>query len=179
VTTSSLPPHRPLARPVLLESGLPFSTATLRYRNADELGVLLDGFHCVTRGKLVVVVGLRAETRLPAATGATNARLIFTTDSRPTAPEAISGWFEPDPMRAVVTAMTGLEAGAALFVLLPTDWTGPEPELLVELARQWRATPHSPVDDVFFTPDAESPELSESELPHVVTMAREAHPDRS
>ena len=39
----------------------------------------------------------------------------------------------------------------ALVLLFPTDWTGTDPEELVGQARRWRAGPHSPNDDVYFS----------------------------
>jgi hypothetical protein len=65
-------------------------------------------------------------------------------------PDGRIGWFVPDPLQAVVMAMTGRQAGDGLLLLFPDDWPGDAPEALVEKARRWRSGPHSREDDEFF-----------------------------
>jgi hypothetical protein len=121
--------------------------AFARYRSADELAVHLGALNRVTRGRLSVVLAYAgARPQVPSQVGAH--RVIATGPTR--AGDPVSGWHEPDPFRATLVAFTGLEPGDAVLMLFPVDWAGPAPELLVERARRWRASPHSPNDDVYF-----------------------------
>lgn len=121
--------------------------AFARYRTADELAAHLSALHRVARGRLSVVLAYKgARPQVPAAVGAH--RVIVTGPAR--AGELVPGWHEPDAFRATLTAFSGLEPGDAVLMLFPADWTGPAPELLADRARRWRASPHSPNDDVYF-----------------------------
>ena len=152
---SHLPPLRripPAPSPCTpVDAGLVFGVAVARYRNQASLRAYLGALDSVQSGRLVVVVGLRGARRLGLQEFThPSAKLIFTTDAAGVATEPAPGWFEPNPFRAVATAMCGLEQGDALLLIFPTDWRGKSPEELVDEARRWRAGPHSPVDDVYF-----------------------------
>jgi hypothetical protein len=100
---------------------------------------------------MVVVLGVREdEARELAAADGVAARLVLTTDAPDFDPAVAPGWFEPDPQRAVVVAATGLRARDVLVLLFPADWAGPAPDDLIDRARRWRASPHSPEDDTHF-----------------------------
>jgi hypothetical protein len=121
--------------------------ALARYRSADELAAHLSALHRVTRGRLSVVLAYTGRRpQVPSAVGAH--RVILTGPIR--AGDLVSGWHEADPFRATLTAFSGLEPGDAVLMLFPAEWTGPAPELLADRARRWRASPHSPNDDVYF-----------------------------
>jgi hypothetical protein len=135
----------PLRRAPALEpvEGVAFA----RYRSAEELGAHLSALARATRGRLSVVLAhTGARPQVPATVGAH--RVIVTGRARGTDPAP--GWHEADPYRATLLAFSGLEPGDAVVMLFPADWTGPAPELLADRARRWRATPHSPNDDVHF-----------------------------
>lgn len=100
-------------------------------------------------GRTVILAGLRHGQSQPTDVG--HQRVIWTTDHAGADPKAYAGWFEPDPLRAVVVATAGLEQGDRLILALPHDWTGPSPQALLEYARRWRSSPHSAEDDVHFS----------------------------
>lgn len=55
-----------------------------------------------------------------------------------------------DPLKASVLAHAGLRDGDTLTVLLPIDWSGPPPEVMLDHARRWFSSPHTSEDDVHF-----------------------------
>jgi hypothetical protein len=122
--------------------------STLHYHTEHELAYFLRGFRKVGHTRWVVVAGLSG-ARVAPEDLPPNARVIFTTASS-SDPQPAIGWFAPDPLQAVVLGMTGLQPGEGLMLLFPADWAGPSPDDLIDAARRWRASPHSPVDDVFF-----------------------------
>jgi hypothetical protein len=120
------------------------------YRTPNELSYYLKALHRVDDGRLLVVLALREPidailTELPP-----NIRLILTSDVNTQIPTEPTVWWIPDPLRAVMVAMTGRHPHDGLIFLFPHDWQGPAPELLFEQARRWRSSPHSPEDDVHF-----------------------------
>lgn len=139
--TMAPPPRRPPT--IVPVEGVAFA----RYRSADELAAHIGALHRVTRGRLSVVLAYTgARPQVPSQVGAH--RVIVTGPAR--AGEVVPGWHEPDTFRATLTALTGLEPGDVVLMLFPADWTDPAPEQLVDRARRWRASPHSPNDDVYF-----------------------------
>ncbi len=133
------------------DAGLICSTGIVRYANSEQLAVHLAALREVSRGRLVVVVAtLGTRTNVPADVDNQNVRVILTSEVPAAKPEQVRGWYETEPLRAVITALSGLEANDSLLLLFPRDWTGTAPETLLDQARQWRASPHSNVDDVFF-----------------------------
>jgi hypothetical protein len=139
--------------PTPVESGEPFSVGLATYRTSHELTYYLRALNRVCDGRLVVVLALRSDlpevlTDLPA-----NVRLILTSEGGGQAPTEPTVWWIPDPLRAVVVALTGRQPEDGLILLFPHDWQGPSPEELLEKARRWRSSPHSPEDDVHFVTD--------------------------
>ncbi len=123
------------------------------YQTLHELTFYLRAFQHAKDNRYVVVIGLNSDSNVQPADIPANVRLIFTTEAKHRDPDSIVGWYVPDPLRAVIVAMTGHQSQDGLILLFPKDWKGSPPELLLEKARRWRATPHSPVDDVFFVTD--------------------------
>ena len=147
------PPHQ--AQQVILmptpeDIGEPFSVGIAYYRTTEELAYHLRSLQQFSNGRLLVVLGIRGKDPVPSDYRTANVRLILTSDVV-LAPEGDLGWVESDPFQAVVGAMAGLRQGEALILLFPADWTGSSPEFLIEQGRRWRATPHSPEGDEFFT----------------------------
>lgn len=139
---------QPVLMPTPLDVGEPLSVGFAYYRTDHELAFYLRAFQHVSSRHMVVVLGLRDGT-WPPADLPTNVRLILTAAGG-TPPQGQGGWFVPDPFQAVLLAMTGRHPGDGLILLFPDDWSGESPEALAEKARRWRASPHSPEDDVFF-----------------------------
>lgn len=123
---------------------------TAYYRTDHELTFYLRAFRQVRDARWVVVVALRPGRVIPPDDHSPNTRLILTARAGAAAAAQSVGWFEPDPLRAVVLGMTGLRDDEGLMLLFPADWDGPSPDELVETARRWRAGPHSREDDAFF-----------------------------
>ncbi|HVK09806.1 MAG TPA: hypothetical protein VM597_13605 [Gemmataceae bacterium] len=146
---SARPPHAVLM-PTPVEAGHPHSVATATYRTDHELAFYLRALRHVATGRLVVVLGLRDGNRVDPEDMPAGTRLIQTAHESGLDPDDGVGWFVPDPVRAVVVALTGLRSDEGVIVLLPDDWQGSPAEELVEKARRWRAGPHSPEDDVHF-----------------------------
>ncbi len=55
---------------------------------------------------------------------------------------------DADPFAGAVAAVGGLRDGDTLTVLLPADWSGPPPEMLIDHARRWFTSPHSREDEL-------------------------------
>ncbi|MBY0460498.1 MAG: hypothetical protein K2V38_24550 [Gemmataceae bacterium] len=115
-----------------LDAGLPFAVRAARFRDADELALLLRGLRHPS-GRLSVVIGLSGDEPFAPADDLSVWRMVVTADAFAAGAGPSGGWFEPDPATAVVTAMSGLEAGDALVLLLPADWTGDAPDELLAL----------------------------------------------
>lgn len=144
-------PSTPAAAPLACTIPTPhrdrFGIEVVFYHTPADLA---DCLHTprVGGGKLVVVFAARGEGRLPPALAALPDRLIHTTDVAVAGTDLLTGWFEPDPKRAVVAAMSGLRTGDTLLLLLPADWDGPAAEELIDHARRWFASPHSREDEL-------------------------------
>lgn len=149
---STMPPPAPQAvlMPPPVDAGEPLSVSTTYYRTDHELAFYLRAFRQFADTRWAVVLGLRAGGRVSPADMPPNVRLIMTTAGADPDPDARIGWFVPDPLRAVVVGMTGLQPGEGLMLLFPADWSGPSPDDLVDDARRWRSSPHRATDDVYF-----------------------------
>lgn len=101
-------------------------------------------------GRLVAVIGVRSGIELPGDAAVIPDRLILTSDTAETLPSVTPGCLDTDPYRAVTMAISGLQDTDTLLILVPADWEGPAPELLIDTARRWHASPHSSEDDVYF-----------------------------
>ena len=133
-----------------VDTGEPFSAGFASYRTDHELTFYLRALRHLGNDRLVVVVGLRDYGRVALIDLPGNVRLILTTAGSVREDGESVGWVVPDPLRAVILAMTWLQPGDGLVLLFPTDWAGAPPAELLGRARRWRSGPHSPVDDVFF-----------------------------
>lgn len=146
---------QPVLMPSPLDFGEPSSAGIAYYRTDRALTYYLRALQHVGPNRLVVVLGLRDGCQVMPADLPTNARLIITAAGPTDVRNESVGWVVPDPLRAVILAMTGLQPEDGLILLFPEDWEGAAPEILLEKARRWRSGPHSPVDDVYF--DASHP----------------------
>ena len=142
-------PPQAVLTPVPVDAGEPFSVGIASYRGDHELTLYLRALHQFGDKRLVVVLGLRDGGRVLPADMPTSVRLILTAAGDADPDERV-GWFVPDPLGAVILAMTGRQPQDGLILLFPHDWHGLSPDELVAKARRWRAGPHSPVDDVYF-----------------------------
>jgi hypothetical protein len=143
-----LPPN-PVFSPSAVDAGPQVTAGVATYRTGQELAVYLRALGQVADGRLVVVLGLNPGRPVPAADVPPHVRLIQTAAGP--VPVEPAGWFVPDPVRAVAVGLTGLGEGDGLLLLFPADWSGTPPEELVAAARRWRAGPHRPTDDEYFS----------------------------
>ena len=118
-------PPPPARRPAPVP---PRGVGVAAYGTEHELRSYLAALRHVRRGALAVLVGLRG--RLPAVPPA-GVRLILTADGPDADPAEYAGCFVPDPARAVAAAARGLGPREGLLVLLPADWRGPPPDVLL------------------------------------------------
>ena len=125
--------------PSPLDSSEATTVGLAYYRTDHELTFYLRALQRVRAGRLVVVLGLREGDRVLPADMPTSVRIILTAQGDDIDPNEVVGWFVPDPLKAVVMAMTGLQPKDGLILLFPADWPGESPESLVEKARCQRA----------------------------------------
>ena len=98
------PAHYALT-PTPVDVGDPFSVGIAFYRTEHELTFYLRALQNGGGSRMVVVLALRAGAAVPPAELPDHARLIQTAAGGPV-PDGRIGWFVPDPLQAVVMAIT-------------------------------------------------------------------------
>lgn len=144
MSAQDFPKSRVVCMPSALDIGEPFSVGIAYYRNKEEMSLYLRSLRHVSDGRLLVVLGIRNGHWVSALEIPPNVRFVYTADCAAIAPRCLAGWYEPDPLRAVVTAMMNLKPGEGLILLMPADWSGPAVEYLIDQGRRWRATREIP-----------------------------------
>ena len=122
--------------PLPFSNGEPTIVGVAYYRTDHELIFYLRALQRVGTGRLVVVLGLLEWKQVLPADMPTSVRVILTALVTDIDPDEAVGWFVPDPLKAVVIAMTSLKPTDGLILLFPDDWSGDSPNSLIEKARR-------------------------------------------
>lgn len=144
MSAQQFPRSRVVCLPSAIDVGEPFSVGIAYYRHKEELLLYLRSLRHVSDGRLLVVLGIRNGHWVSALEIPPNVRFVYTADCAAIDPRSFAGWYEPDPLRAVVTAMRNLKPNEGLILLLPADWSGPAVEDLIDEGRRWRTSREIP-----------------------------------
>ncbi|MFO0805107.1 MAG: hypothetical protein U0791_18530 [Gemmataceae bacterium] len=116
--------------------GEPASAGVAYYRTDHELSFYLRALQRFQFGRLVVVLALQQRSQLLPAEMPSHVRLILTANPNDIDSHVPAEWLVPEPLKAVLLAMAGLDPEDGLILLFPADWSGDSPDSLIEKAKQ-------------------------------------------
>ncbi|MCS6976729.1 MAG: hypothetical protein NZM31_06915 [Gemmatales bacterium] len=146
MSTQEFAKPRAICMPSPIDMGEPHSVGIAYYRNPQEMLLYLRSLRHVSDGNLLVVIGIRNGSWVSPLEIPPNVRFVYTADDDAVDPHDFAGWYEPNPLRAVVLAMMNLKPNEGLILLMPADWSGPAVEYLIDQGRRWRASHEVPED---------------------------------
>ena len=102
----AFPPSHAAPAPPPRAGAEPASVGVAYYRTGHELRFYLRALRRVRVGRLVVVLGLQGPDQPPPVEEAAGVRIVHTAHGTDPGSGGVVGWFVPDPVEAVVLAMS-------------------------------------------------------------------------